>query len=154
MVQKIVVLCDVHLNMNDQSEQIDASTYNITFEGNDGYAIDLCPECYATFAQPFYDLVMVCGRQRETVRASKKAAKKEHKELTYKCPCCDYGSHYLQQFRFHCFRKHQMTEEMYAEAAGTSGGEHRCPDCTIGFKTANGMLLHRAKQHQPAKLAG
>jgi hypothetical protein len=154
MVQKIVVLCDVHLN-SEEPGQIDASTYNITFEGNDAYAIDLCPDCYETFAQPFYDLVMVLGRQREVPR--KKAAKKSQSQPAdrpnFQCPCCDYTTSYLQQFRFHCFRKHDMTQEMYAEAAGTAGGEHRCPECGIGFKSPGGMLIHRS-HHQSTRLAG
>ncbi len=160
MVQKIVVLCDVHLNMAENAEQIDASTYNITFEGNDSYVIDLCPGCYETFAQPFYDLVMVCGRQNDRPRQQKKPVKKDRGEqaYTFKCPCCDYGTNYLQQFRFHCFRKHDMTPEMYAEAAGTAGGEHRCPECGIGFKTPAGVLTHRsssqAHQRTDTRLAG
>jgi hypothetical protein len=154
MVQKIVVLCDVHLNMAENAEQIDASTYNITFEGDDSYVIDLCPGCYETFAQPFYDLVMVCGRQNDRLRQHRKPKQPKVKpEPTFKCPCCDYGTAYLQQFRFHCFRKHDMSPEMYAEAAGTAGGEHRCPECGIGFKTPQGMLTHRSS-HQSTRLAG
>ena len=156
MVQKIVTLCDVHLNMAENQEQIDGSTYNITFEGNDSYAIDLCPACYETFAQPFYDLVMMCGRQLPTKRVTKKSQRKAEPqaEYTYKCPCCDYGSNYLQQFRFHCFRKHEMSPEMYAEAAGTAGGEHRCPECGIGFKTPQGVLTHRSSHQTSTRLAG
>ena len=159
MVQKIVTLCDVHLNMAENAEQIDATTYNITFEGDESYVIDLCSGCYETFAQPFYDLVMVCGRSNDQPRRHRKPMKRDRRvgdvrgESTFKCPCCDYGTNYLQQFRFHCFRKHDMTPEMYAEAAGTAGGEHRCPECGIGFKSPSGVLTHRST-HQSARLAG
>lgn len=154
MVQKIITICDVHAKTDD-AEIVDAETYIVSFDNGDGYALDLCPECFETYAKPFYDLVMVCGRQRERVHKPKKNKRVERKsgsgvDATYRCPRCDYGTEYLQSFRFHCVRKHEMDDREYAKAAGTAGGDHICPECGIGFKTTGGMTLHQTRKHTPA----
>ena len=162
MVQKIITLCDVHSKM-DPPENVDAESYQVSFDGSENYVLDLCPECFESYAKPFYDLVMVCGRQREKQRPRHKTKVKakdaERKSgfgvaATYRCPQCDYGTEYLQSFRFHCVRKHEMSDGEYAEAAGTAGGAHICPECGIGFKSVSGVALHKTRKHPlPVTLA-
>lgn len=160
MVQKIITLCDVHSRL-DEPEDVDAETYQVAFDGGEGYALDLCPECFETYAKPFYDLVMVCGRQRERSKPKKVKTKNYATPksgpgvaATYRCPQCDYGTEFLQSFRFHCVRKHEMTDKQYAEAAGTAGGAHICPQCGIGFKSPGGVSLHQKRKHPaPVTLA-
>ena len=155
MVQKIITLCDVHGNM-EPAVSVDAETYLVTFDDGVGYSLDLCSECFDTYAKPFYDLVMVCGRQREKPRKVKikKAERTQPPKsghgvaATFRCNQCDYGTEYLQSFRFHCFRVHDMTEQQYAEAAGAAAGDQLCPQCGIGFKTERGVNMHVIRKHK------
>jgi len=75
MVQKIVVICDVHSNMEEPSMVDGATSYRVSRVGGQEYTVDLCPECFQTYAEAFFELAAAVGQR--TIRRRKRRKRSE-----------------------------------------------------------------------------